>query len=213
MNRETIVRQETTDTLARVPTTEKETQETVNSSLSTLEIQNVVATSELGREVDLETVASGLDRAEFTPEEFHRLKYQLESLAAMSLVFRSGKMTCTDARSVEKVDEAITKTINALQGLGIRVNSQDVTIQNIVSSANIGERLNLNAIAIGFGLKEVEYEPEQFPGLVSRPQESSIVVLLFETEKTVITGARTHGGVEDGLKRVITRLEDLSLLG
>ena len=189
------------------------TQEPVDTRLSTIEVQNVVATSELGQEVDLETVAADLDRAEFTPEDFHGLKYHPESVTATSLVFRSGKMTCTGAKSVEKVEEAITETTDAFRGLGIPVNSGGVTIQNIVSSANIGESLNLNAIAIGFGLEVVEYEPEQFPGLVYRPQESSIVTLLFGTGKSVITGARTHSDAEDGLKMVIETLEDLSLLG
>jgi len=64
-----------------------------------------------------------------------------------------------------------------------------VTIRNIVSSADLGERIDLNAVAVGIGLEDIEYEPEQFPDLVYCPEEREVVALLFGTGKTVITGA------------------------
>ena len=81
-----------------------------------------------------------------------------------------------------------------------------------MASADLGRRLNLNAIAIGLGLETVEYEPEQFPGLVYRLDDPPVVVLLFGSGKSVITGGKTREMAENAVDVVEDRLSDLSLL-
>ena len=83
----------------------------------------------------------------------------------------------------------------------------------MVVSGDLGETLNLNAIAIGFGLEAVEYEPEQFPGLVYRLEEPAVVALLFGSGKTVITGCKRFEEAEEATDVLVERLSDLSLLG
>lgn len=101
----------------------------------------------------------------------------------------------------------------ALANLGISVPDQPaVTIQNIVCGGDLDQPLNLNAIAIGLGLENIEYEPEQFPGLVYRLDEPAVVVLLFGSGKLVITGGTTPRDAENGMAVVNSRLEDLGFL-
>jgi transcription initiation factor TFIID TATA-box-binding protein len=183
-----------------------------NKPHSSLEIQNVVASSAIGQEVDLRSVAADLPTAEFDAGQFPGLIFRPEETQATSLVFRSGKMTCTGATTVEGVHEAIHATVEALGELGLEVNSPDVTVQNIVSDADLGESLHLEAIAIGLGLENVEYEPEQFPGLVYRLPEANPVVLLFGSGKLVITGAKTPNEAEAALNQISERLGDLGLV-
>ena len=64
------------------------------------------------------------------------------------------------------------------------------SIQNYVCTGGIGRTQNLNALAVGLGLENTEYEPEQFPGLIYRPASRDCVVLIFATGKVVLTGAR-----------------------
>src|SRR4030065_296739 len=71
--------------------------------------------------------------------------------------------------------------------------SPETEVQNIVASSALGTEINLNAIAISLGLEKVEYEPEQFPGLVYRIDEPKGVVLLFGGGPGV---SRNEGGVE-----------------
>lgn len=85
-------------------------------------------------------------------------------------------------------------------------------VQNIVSSASLKQSLNLNAIAIGLGLEQIEYEPEQFPGLVYRLDDPDVVVLLFGSGKLVITGAQDADDAQHALAHVEDRLTDLGLL-
>ncbi|BAI61357.1 putative TATA-box-binding protein [Methanocella paludicola SANAE] len=79
-----------------------------------------------------------------------------------------------------------------MNSVGIEVKPKpQATVQNIVSSADLGCLLNLNSVCIAFGLENVEYEPEQFPGLVLRLDPPKVAVLLFGSGKMVITGSKT----------------------
>ncbi|MGZ7171974.1 MAG: TATA-box-binding protein, partial [Halobacteriota archaeon] len=72
--------------------------------------------------------------------------------------------------------------------------------------------LNLNAIAIGLGLENIEYEPEQFPGLVYRLSEPKVVVLLFGSGKLVVTGGRVPEDAANAVDRIVNELKSLSLM-
>ncbi|WP_273837084.1 TATA-box-binding protein [Halococcus sp. PRR34] len=187
--------------------------DTVEDPVTTLETQNVVASSGIGQEIDLESVAMDLTGADFDPGQFPGLIYRPADATATCLLFRSGKITCTGAGSIEEAHETVHVAVDALAELGIDVGTPEVTVQNIVSGADLGERLNLNAIAIGLGLESVEYEPEQFPGLVYRLDDPDVVALLFGSGKMVITGAKIHDNAEAALEEIIRRLNDLGLAG
>ena len=189
------------------------TENTISDPHATLEVQNVVVSSTLNQEIDLKSVALDLTGADFDPEQFPGVIYRPESAEATCLIFRSGKITCTGAGSIEEARETVQATVETVRGLGIDVEKPSVTVQNIVSDADLGEELNLEAIAIGLGLEDVEYEPEQFPGLIYRLDDPDTVVLLFGTGKTVITGAETRDDAEDALEEVANSLSGLSLLG
>ncbi|WP_049996266.1 TATA-box-binding protein [Halococcus sediminicola] len=189
-----------------------DTKNIVADPYASLTVQNVIASSALDQEIDLASVAADLSDAEFDPDRFPGLIYRPKTAEATCLIFRSGKVTCTGGRSAEAAHETIQATVDALRKLGIDAERIDITVQNVVLDADLGEALNLEAIAIGLGLEDVEYEPEQFPGLIYRPDESNGVVLLFGTGKLVITGIRTRDKAEAVLETVVSRLSDLSLL-
>ena len=184
----------------------------VEDAKETLEIQNVVASTAVGQELNLESVAMDLEGADFDPEEFPGVVYRTQDPTAAALIFRSGKIVCTGAESVPAVHEALEIVFATLSNLGIEVNENpDIEVQNIVTSGDLGESLNLNAIAIGLGLEDVEYEPEQFPGLVYRLDEPNVVMLLFGSGKAVITGGKVPADAEAATEMIISELTDLGL--
>ena len=186
----------------------------VEPYIEALEIQNVVASSAIGQEIDLEALATDLEGVDFDPEQSPGLIYRIEEPHATALIFRSGKLVCTGADSVDRVHEAFTSTFETLSNLGLSVDDDPpITVQNIVVTGDLGESLNLNAIAIGLGLESIEYEPEQFPGLVYRLEEPAVVALLFGSGKTVITGCKRFEDAEEATDVLVERLSDLSLLG
>lgn len=82
-------------------------------------------------------------------------------------------------------------------------------IQNLVCTAELGESLNLNALAIGLGLESTEYEPEQFPGLIYRLSGTDSVVLLFASGRVVITGSPNLDAAEQTFEALQDEVTDL----
>jgi len=181
--------------------------------MESIEVENVVASTAIDQELDLETLADDLGATSYDKENFPGLVYRLEDPKAAALIFRSGKIVCTGAKSIDDVQTALGRVFDEFRDLGIAVESDpEIVIQNIVSSADLGQLLNLNAIAIGLGLENIEYEPEQFPGLVYRPENPSVVVLLFGSGKLVITGGKELDDAEHALRVVEDQLAELGML-
>ena len=177
-----------------------------------INVENVVASAEIGQELDLEQLNDDLIGSQYDADNFPGLVYRMQKPKSAALIFRSGNIVCTGAKGVDKVETAIEQVFSELDGLGIPVETPDPAIQNIVSGADLDSQLNLNAAAIGLGLERVEYEPEQFPGLVYRPTDISVVILLFGSGKAVITGAKTIDSAREGLEAVMDDLDGLGLL-
>jgi len=179
----------------------------------TLQIENVVASTGVEQELDLESVALDLSRADYDPDNFPGLVCRMQDPKAAALIFRSGKVVCTGASSVEAVHDAIEIVFDELRSLGIPVDdAPELTVQNIVTSGDLGDSLNLNAIAIGLGFEDVEYEPEQFPGLVYRVDEPDVVTLLFGSGKIIITGGKDPDDAAQALDKIEAELDELGLL-
>ena len=180
----------------------------------TINIENVVASTGIGQELDLQTVAMDLEGADYDPEQFPGLVYRTQEPKSAALIFRSGKIVCTGAKSTDDVHEALHIVFDKLRDLQIPIEDDpEITVQNIVTSADLGKSLNLNAIAIGLGLENIEYEPEQFPGLVYRLDEPDVVALLFGSGKLVITGGKEPADAQAAVEVITDRLSDLGLLG
>ncbi len=71
------------------------------------EIVNVVASLELGFEVDLERLAFDLENCEFEPEQFPGLIYRKEQPKIIFLVFRSGRIISTGTKDVKIAKEEL----------------------------------------------------------------------------------------------------------
>ncbi len=179
----------------------------------TITIENVVASTAIGQEIDLKSVTLALDGADYDPEQFPGLVYRTKEPKTAALIFRSGKIVCTGAKSIEDVDRGLKKVFSKMDSVGIKVTgTPDIIVQNIVASADLGSVLNLNAIAIGLGLENIEYEPEQFPGLVYRIDKPKVVVLLFGSGKLVVTGGKRPSDAEEAVERIVRELEGLALI-
>ena len=57
---------------------------------------------------------------------------------------------------------------------------------------------------IGLGLENIEYEPEQFPGLVYRLDDPDVVALLFGSGKLVITGGKKPEDAEEAVDKIVS---------
>lgn len=171
------------------------------SNPSDLTIQNIVATSSLGKPVSLTKLAKSYNNTEYNPEQFPGLVLRIKKPKSAVLVFSSGNLVCTGTKSVAQVKEVIEQVIKQLAKIGVRITDKPkITVQNIVASGTINVDLNLNILALE--LENTEYEPEQFPGLVYKLDEPTTTFLLFSNGKLVCTGTKN----KDQLEQAMTQL-------
>ncbi len=166
-----------------------------------IRVENIVASATLGVVVNLHKIASKLEGMEYEPEQFPGLVYRMDKPKAAALIFGSGKIVCTGARSLEDVRSVFKKVVGIIESTGTKVpKGYKVQVENIVASAKLDKTLNLDKIA--FNLENSEYEPEQFPGLVYRMTDPKVAFLLFGSGKIVCTGGRSVEDVHIAVKKV-----------
>lgn len=155
-------------------------------------VVNVVGAGNLGVELNLSTLQEDISGSEvnYDAENYPGLHVRLEPDAPMVTLYRTGAYHITGSESEVELMDTQQLLLERLRELGVEVSGDaGFSVRNVVSVADVEEDLNLNAIAIKFGLEIVEYEPEQFPGLVYRPEEFDVVFLIFGSGKVVITGS------------------------
>jgi transcription initiation factor TFIID TATA-box-binding protein len=176
-----------------------------------ISIENVVASATLNQKVDLNAVVKGYPGVEYRPEQFPGLVFRLKRPKTATLIFNSGKMVCTGAKSEKEARGAIMKVVKELKKGGIIIISKpDLKVVNIVASASLGGMIDLEKAA--FTLGKTMYEPEQFPGLIYRMDDPKVVILLFASGKLVCTGAKKEQDVYDAVQKLHTSLEEKSLI-
>ena len=171
-----------------------------------VEIQNVVATANLNQRLVLDAIREVTPGATFNPERFPALVYKLKKPKTTTLLFSSGKMVCTGAKSSRSARTAIARIISQLKGNGvIIITNPAVEIQNVVASGDLYGTIDLENLAER--LFRTMYEPEQFPGLVYRMTEPKAVFLVFASGKYVCTGTTTETDVDLAVEKLLDTLE------
>lgn len=170
-----------------------------------VKIQNIVATTNLEAKIPLVRLAEALPNTEYNPEQFPGLVMRIKEPKTSALIFSSGKIVCTGAKSMKKVKEAVDNIIKNVEKIKIKVtHSPKCIVQNMVASGSIGIDLNLNALAVE--LENTEYEPEQFPGLVYKLASTRATFLLFSNGKIVCTGTRSEKKLQEAVDLLIQNL-------
>ncbi|MBD3252232.1 TATA-box-binding protein [Candidatus Pacearchaeota archaeon] len=176
-------------------------------SKRSLKIQNIVATTSLGKDVPLTKLAKTIANTEYNPEQFPGLVLRIKEPKSAVLVFSSGNLVCTGTKSIAQVKLVIQQVIKTLKKINVKITEKPkITVQNIVASGNIDMDLNLNFLALG--LENTEYEPEQFPGLVYKLIEPNATFLLFSNGKLVCTGTKNNQQLNDSMEQLIKTLKE-----
>ena len=83
-----------------------------------IQLQNIVASANLGAEVLLEKAAFLLENSMYEPEQFPGLIYRMSDPHVVLLIFSSGKMVVTGAKSEDEVFLAVRTVYQKLKELG-----------------------------------------------------------------------------------------------
>jgi transcription initiation factor TFIID TATA-box-binding protein len=174
-------------------------------------VENVVASASVDQKLDLIEITEKFPDTEYHPEQFPGLVFRLKTPRTATLIFRTGKMVCTGAKSEEMAIKAVNTVVQKLRKGKVKVKKDAViTVQNMVASINLGGKIHLEQAART--LPRSMYEPEQFPGVIHRMLDPKTVILIFASGKLVCTGGKTEKDVYRSVHNLHALLEEKDLM-
>ncbi|XP_033736253.1 TATA-box-binding protein 2-like [Pecten maximus] len=165
------------------------------------QLQNIVCTVNLGCKLDLKKIALHARNAEYNPKRFAAVIMRIRDPRTTALIFSSGKMVCTGAKSEEQAKLAARKYARIVQKLGFPAKFLDFKIQNMVGSCDVKFPIRLEGLVLSHGQFST-YEPELFPGLIYRMVKPRIVLLIFVSGKVVLTGAKVREEIYEAFDNI-----------
>lgn len=174
-----------------------------------LTLTSIVATGKISTELELEAVADDLDTysCQFNPEQPPGLHLKFHENGPTVTIFRSGSFNVRGSSTVEEAFENKSLVEKKILELGIEATVTDFRVTNMVFTADLKEQLDLNSISVVLGLGNIEYEPEQFPGLTYRVNQG--VILIFSSGKLVITGFTNTEEARQAYDRLCSKLPNV----
>lgn len=174
-----------------------------------MKVVNIVATIDLNTPVNIEMLKSYVESLHTTwyePSRFPGLVIKLDGGVSF-LVFRTGKVVIAGCKSVKEVESSakiivryIAKVVPELQP---RV---AVKIQNIVFTDDLNVKVDLETLADRLKTEAI-YDPENFPGLIYKPNPSRPTALIFSTGRVVIVGASSEEEAEEMINKIRSLVE------
>eukprot|EP01090_Pellita_catalonica_P010187 TRINITY_DN21653_c0_g1_i1.p1 TRINITY_DN21653_c0_g1~~TRINITY_DN21653_c0_g1_i1.p1 ORF type:complete len:280 (+),score=43.56 TRINITY_DN21653_c0_g1_i1:173-1012(+) len=164
-------------------------------------LQNIVSTVNLSCRLDLKKIALHARNAEYNPKRFAAVIMRIRDPKTTALIFASGKMVCTGAKSEDASRLAARKYARIIQKLGFEAKFTDFKIQNIVGSCDVKFPIRLEGLAYAHS-NYCSYEPELFPGLIYRMVSPKIVLLIFVSGKIVLTGAKVREEIYEAFENI-----------
>lgn len=162
-----------------------------------IKLQNVVATINLGVQIDLEKLSQTVSNAEYNPRRFSAVIMRIREPRTTALIFHSGKMIVTGAKTEQDSRTAAKKYVQIIQKVGFAAHFRDYKIQNMTATCDMGFPIRLEGLVYAHS-QQATYEPELFPGLVYKMANPKVVFLVFVSGKVVATGAKSEEIIEEG---------------
>eukprot|EP01039_Chlorochromonas_danica_P000256 gene256-275_t len=170
-----------------------------------LQVQNIVATVNLDTELDLQRIAETARNAEYNPQRFQAVILRIREPRTTALIFKSGKMIVTGAKSQKESSDAAKKYVAIIQKVGFPARYKNFSIQNMTATCDVGFPIRLEGFLYA-NANHATYEPELFPGLVYRMAVPKVVLLIFVSGKVVITGAKNEDDLSEAIEQIYDKL-------
>ena len=182
--------------------------------MAEFEIVNVVGMVTYQQELDLSALAETLEQrpeinsVTYEPAENHWLQTRFAPDDTYVPFYRSGKCSIVGATSTEHFEQMVGRVNTLMRELLEFDYEPTAKIKNIVATVELNSLPPLETIAIGLGLEQSEYEPEQFPALIYRGGDS--VLLVFSSGKVVCTGLTDLDQISSAIDGITEQIEALS---
>ncbi|WP_248896834.1 TATA-box-binding protein C [Haloplanus halobius] len=175
-----------------------------------MEIVNIVATGELNfDELDIEQLHHdlGTDICQLKPGQ---LDLRFDSETPLIMVYPAGSYTIPGATSFDqlyRVREKFTDYLSEVSNGALSEHS--FSVKYMVFMSDFESHIDLQTLAVELGLENVEYEPEQFPGLIYRTEGSNGVILIFSSGKVLFTGFENESDAKEEESQLLVKSKTL----
>ena len=120
--------------------------------------------------------------AEYNPRKFSAVVMRLREPRCTALVFQSGKLVCTGAKSEAAAKRGARIYAAIIAKIGFPVQFTGFRLQNVVATVNVGFPIRLEALAFAHNTY-ASYEPELFPGLIYRLLEPAVILTFVRAHR------------------------------
>jgi len=172
-----------------------------------IKLQNIVATVNLGIPLDLEKISQTARNAEYNPRRFAAVIMRIREPRTTALIFKSGKMIVTGAKTENDSRHAGRIYTTIIQKVGFAAEFRDFKVQNMTATCDVGFPVRLEGLLYAHAAYAT-YEPELFPGLVYRMTDPKVVLLIFVSGKVVVTGAKTDVSIQAAFTNILEPLRE-----
>jgi transcription initiation factor TFIID TATA-box-binding protein len=170
-------------------------------------LENLVVSVSIDQKINLDQFSRKAKDIEYDPDHFPGAIYRIKEPRVSALIFSSGKVNCTGARHWDEIPIVVKILEKKFREGGLRPKKIEHKVQNLVVSANLGYEVNIDVAATE--LDNVEYEPEQFPGLIFRVKEPKCVALVFTSGKINVVGAKEWEFIDKAIAQVDKALREV----
>ena len=169
-------------------------------------VNNIVASVQLSCCLSLKALSDRMCNTEYNPRRFNALTVRIKNPKTTALVYSTGKMVVTGARSMEDLELAVRLLARAICKAGYpscQVLSK--TISNMVAWCDIRAPLRLEALhhALGGAGGGASFDMEIFPAIIYRLSDPEVTLNIFSTGKVTITGATNHADILAALEKLL----------
>ncbi|KYK24991.1 hypothetical protein AYK24_05480 [Thermoplasmatales archaeon SG8-52-4] len=181
--------------------------------MTDVDIENIIAYSKIANNLNIEDIAEKLPEFSYDPDKFLGLTLRMKKPDVAALLLKDGKTVLTGAKKLEDIENAFETIVEKIEGIDIKLKkTPTIVIQNIVASIDLKKELNLDLISKGLLSENIDYKPEQFPGLIYKIGEKGASILIFDNGKIVFTGFLTIEEVTDAVEIIKGKLSTVKVL-
>jgi transcription initiation factor TFIID TATA-box-binding protein len=169
---------------------------------------NVVVSTKLDREIDIEDLSSRLKNAEYEPQIWCGLVWRRQNPKSTIVMFSTGRISSVGTKSVKEAKRSLREAISAIPELS-SAHYKEPEVVNIVAIVNLHQELELEKLIINL-LPPSIYKPEQFPALIYKSKIANTArFLIFASGKISVLGAKSEKQVKEEVQKLVATIKSI----
>ena len=171
-----------------------------------MKIINIVVSGDLHQTVPFQRLPELPDtNYNYNPDIYHGANILLSR--GKATIYRSGKYIIYGLTSLDDVSSTYQEFLAHLSPIIDPELASPPEVRNIVGMTDFQVEISLSRLVVALRMEHVEYEPEQFPGLVYQGEGGT--ALIFSSGKVILAGFKDPDSMEAFASGLKTKIENI----